>query len=174
MSVSSEKLKILREKLLDPGCRGGALLVVYPPEEELNFRSKYKELIQELKAHGVAVQVLDFRTLVFDVLEKKKLLEKAFKLDAANSRDAWQNLARMVQRETARRVHEAAEQAPDAILCCAYTASLHPWISFSALLEEIEGTVSNTLVIPFPGTENGPALHFLGVRDGYNYRAARI
>jgi hypothetical protein len=153
---------------------GGALLVVYPPEEELVFRAGYEEIIQELRAKGRALSVVDFRPLLFEVLEAKGLLQKAFELDAAGSREAQRNLAGMVQREALRRVQTAAEQTPNSLLCCAHTAALHPWMSYSAFLEETENTVSNTLVIPFPGTENGPVLHFLGVKDGYNYRAARI
>ncbi len=174
MSISNEKLEALRARLLAPDRKGGALLVVYPPEEELTFLSGYKEIIQELQVDGLQIHVLDFRTLVFEVLEGKGLLQKAFQLDAAGSRDIRQNLAAMVQRETLRRVRVAAERAPDSILFCLHTASLFPWISYSALLEETENTLENTLVIPFPGTQKGPELHFLGIKDGYNYRAARI
>lgn len=174
MNVTRQKLDALKSWLIDQRREGGALLVVYPPEDELMFRSGYEEIIQELQAKGRVLCVVDFRLLVFDVLEGKGLLQKAFELDAAGSREVQRNLAGMVQREALRRVHTAAEQEPNSMLCCAHTAALHPWISYSAFLEETENTVSNTLVIPFPGTENGPVLHFLGVKDGYNYRAARI
>jgi hypothetical protein len=174
MNITHQKLDALRSWLIDQQRKGGTLLVIYPPEDELLFRAGYGEIIQELQARGIALSVLDFRTLVFDVLEAKGLLQKAFELDAARSREVHRNLAGMIQREALRRVHMAAQQAPGSILCCAHTAALHPWMSYSALLEETENTVSNTLVIPFPGMENGPVLHFLGVKDGYNYRAARI
>jgi len=174
MTVTSQKLEELRARLLMPMRKGGALLVVYPPEEELEFKSGYQEILQELQANGIMAQVLDFRKLVFEALDAKKLLQKAFQLDAAGSRDIHQNLAGIVQREAFVRVRSAADQLPDSVLCVTHTASLYPWISYSALLDEVEHLVPNTLVIPFPGTENGPALHFLGVKDGYNYRAARI
>ncbi len=174
MSVASQKLDLLRARLLSPEPKSGALLVVYPPEEELTFRSGLEDILKELKARSIEVHVFDMRTLVFDVLESKGLLQKAFQLDAANSRDMRQNLAGMVQRETVARLVAASADAPAAILCLTSTASLYPWISLSALLEETENKISNLLVIPFPGNENGPALHFMGVKDGYNYRAARI
>jgi len=47
-------------------------------------------------------------------------------------------------------------------------------VSYSAVLEEIENDVANPVVLPFPGSEEGPMLHFLGEKDGYNYRATRI
>jgi hypothetical protein len=174
MNITRQKLEALKSWLVGQRHKGGALLVVYPPEEELTFRAGYEEIIQELQAKGRTLYVVDFRPLLFEVLEAKGLLQKAFELDAACARDVHRNLAGMVQLEALRRVQTAAEQTPNSILCCAHTAALHPWMSYSAFLEETENTVSNTLVIPFPGTENGPVLHFLGVKDGYNYRAARI
>ena len=174
MSLINDKLNLLRSQLLTGAHAGGALLVIYPPEEELSFREGYEEVIQELQVQGFEIAVLDFRTLVFDSLKDRNLLEKAFKLDAEGSPDARRSLARLVQREALANIRRAVEEHPHAILLCKHTAALFPWISYSALLEAIEGKITNTLVIPFPGTENGPALHFLGVKDGYNYRAARI
>lgn len=174
MSLVNDKLNLLRSHLLTGAHTGGALLVIYPPEEELTFREGYEEVIQELEAQGTSIYVLDLRTLVFEALEERNLLEKAFKLDAEGSPDARRSLASLVQRESLARIRRAAEENPHAILLCKHCAALFPWISYSALLEAIEGKITNTLVIPFPGIENGPALHFLGVKDGYNYRAARI
>jgi hypothetical protein len=174
MSIASEKLKALRADLLSDQRKGGALLVVYPPEEELAFRAGYEDIIQELESNDIETDVLDFRTLVLDALEQRDLLQRAFWLDAKGSRDVHQNLAGMVQRETLRHVCEAAQRSPRAVLCCSRTVSLYPWISYSALLEDVEHRVANKLVIPFPGTQDGPALRFLGAKDGFNYRAARI
>jgi hypothetical protein len=174
MSISREKLDALRVRLVEDQHSHGAILVVYPPEEELDFRDGYLDLIRELRAHSVDLLEIDLRTLPFEVLASKGLIEKALKLDAQGARDARQNLAGMVQRGCSHRIREAAASAPGAVLCCLHTASLYPWMSFSALLEEIENLVPNTLVIPFPGSEDGPALHFLGAADGYNYRASRV
>lgn len=174
MSLINDKLNLLRSRLLTGAHAGGALLVIYPPEEELSFREGYEEVIQELQAQGVQIAVLDFQTLVFDSLKERNILEKAFQLDAEGAPDARRSLASLVQREALAKIQQAAKENPNAILLCKHTAALFPWISYSALLEAIEGKITNTLVIPFPGTEDGPALHFLGVKDGYNYRAARI
>jgi hypothetical protein len=174
MSVVAEKLEALRARLLHGERKSGALLVVYPPEDELPFRTGYAEIRKELQANGVPTEIIDLRTLVFEALEKKKLLEKAFRLDAAGREDIHRNLAGLVERELIARIRDAAERAPEAVLCCVSTASLYPWVSYSSVLEELENEVENTLVVPFPGTEEGPALHFLGAKDGYNYRAARI
>jgi hypothetical protein len=174
MTIAAQKLALLHEQLVSPQRPHGALLVIYPPEEELAFRTGYDEIIQELTARGTPNCALDFRTLAFEALQARHLLEKAFALDARGDRDARQNLAGLVQGEAAARVLAASKQDPEAVLLCQHTSALYPWISYAELLDHIEGQVYNTLVIPFPGTENGPMLHFLGLKQGYNYRAARV
>lgn len=174
MSEVEEKLQALRATLFSKERKGGALLVVYSPADEREFRRKYDEVIQELGVRNIPLEVVDFRLLVFEALEAKGLLERVIKLDAQGSKDAAKSLASLTQREAETRVLGAAKRSPEAIILCKNTAALFPWMSYSALLESVENVVKNTLVIPFPGTETGPALHFLGVKDGYNYRAARI
>lgn len=173
-STIPEKIAALRARLLDPNRPGGAVLVVYPPEEELVFRAEYDLLLHELEAKHLPVEVLDFRTMVFETLEAKGLLQKTFQMDAAGSRELRPSLAGMVQREVQQRLLAAAQAHPDAIVCCKHSAALFPWVSFSALLEQLESGLAAPLVVPFPGTENGAILHFLNAKDGYNYRAARI
>jgi len=174
MSIASEKLNLLRGQLFRSDPPSGALLVVYPPEEELSFRDGYEEFIQELQARENKVIVLDFRTLVFNALQARNLLKKVLMLDAQDNPDTRKSLVSMVQKETEARILQAAEESPDAILVCKQTASLFPWVSFSEVLKAVEGEIQNTLVIPFPGTESGPSLHFLAAKNGYDYRATRI
>ncbi len=174
MSITTQKLEELRARLLTPDRKGGALLVIYPPEEELLFRAGYAEIRQELQANRIEVKPLDLRTQVFELLEKRRKLDLAFQNDANGNGDFYANLAGMVQRHATELVRTAAAQSPQAILCGLHPAALYPWMSYSSLLEEIEGEVENTLVLPFPGFEQGQALHFLNAKDGYNYRAARI
>jgi len=173
-STIPEKIAALRARLLDPNRPAGAVLVVYSPEEELAFRAEYDLLLHELAARHLPVAVLDFRTLVFEILEARGLLGKTFQMDAAVSRELRPSLAGMVQREAEQRVLVAAAAHSDTPLCCRHSAALFPWVSFSALLEQLENRLAAPLIIPFPGTENGATLHFLNAKDGYNYRAARI
>lgn len=178
MSIVTDKLHALRQRLLTPNHKGGAVLVVYPPELELDFRTGYAEVMSEVQAGGLPLHCLDFRTIVFDTLHKRGLLEKTFRQDVSdkpNERASLrQSLASLLQREVLGQLQAAATAHPNAILFCANTAALYPWVSYSALLESIENAITNPLVLPFPGREDGPALHFLGTKDGYNYRATRI
>jgi hypothetical protein len=102
MNITRPKLDALKSWLARQRREGGALLVVYAPEDELMFRDGYEEIIQELQAKGRALHIFDFRLLLFNVLGEQGLLHKAFELDAAGSREA--------QGEVLRRVHTNAQQ----------------------------------------------------------------
>jgi hypothetical protein len=56
MSIASEKLEALRAELLSDQRKGGALLVIYPPEEELTFRAGYGDVIQELRSNRIEIE----------------------------------------------------------------------------------------------------------------------
>jgi hypothetical protein len=174
MSIVTDKLAALRSLLTDARRPEGALLLIYPPEHELDFRSAYEDLIQELRAANCEIAIIDLRTLLFELLEARGLLDRAFALDAQGSRDMHDSLSRLLFPDVVARLKAASAQSPQAILLCKHTAALYPWISYSALLSEIEGNIRNVVVLPFPGTEHGQELRFLDNKDGYNYRAARV
>ncbi len=168
------KFAELRARLIKPGCHQGALLAIYPPEDEHAFRRQYALLTKELAAKGVPHVCLPLRRLAFEHLERRGLLEKTFRLEFGDPAGQRQSLAGMLHRELVARLRSTAEAHPGAIVLLQQTAALYPWVSYSAVLEEIETDIDNAVVVPFPGTEDGPLLHFLGAKDGYNYRATRV
>lgn len=171
----TEKLQILRDRVLkDPGGTG-ALLVVYPPEDELEFRQRYSDLIREWRAANIDCVELDLSPLPFEVLGERQDLTRLFRLDANPEKaKLQQEIARLVEERLVEDVTRTASEHPGKIVCLQRTAALYPWASYSYLLERCENNIDNTVIIPFPGTENGPELHFLGAKDGYNYRATRV
>lgn len=168
------KFAELRIRLIDPRDHKGALLFVYDPEEEHPFRRRYELMVKEMEAAGVPHRRIPLHRLPFEVLEERKLLEKAFQLEFSNPSGLRQNLAGLLHRRLVERISEAAKQDSGAVLLLERTAALYPWVSYSAILDEIENHVVNPLLLPFPGYEEGPLLRFLGEKDGYNYRATRI
>lgn len=174
MTELKEKLQRLREKIALDGSSTGPLLIVYPPEHEVDFAAGYEEVIKEQEAAQREVSVVPLRLLLFEVLEKRNLLQRTFEVDAKGSKDLHPNLANIVHKEVVARILQAACEDPDAVVFLTGTGALFPWISYSSVIEEVEAVVANTIVTPFPGTENGPELHFMGAKDGYNYRATRI
>ncbi|MEW6745480.1 MAG: BREX protein BrxB domain-containing protein [Planctomycetota bacterium] len=164
----------LRARLISPGGHKGALLFVYDPEGEHVFRRRYDLVVKEMEAEGIPHRRIPLHRLPFEVLEEKQLLERAFELEFTNPAGLRQNLAALVHRTLVERIDEATRPASDTVLLLERTAALYPWVSYSAVLDEIENRVVNPLLLPFPGYEQGPLLRFLGEKDGYNYRATRI
>lgn len=173
MSVT-EKIEQLRRFVQGGGPRAGAVLVVYSPDEELDFRQRYSVLIREWRAANIACVEFDLASLPFEVMKEHVSLEKLFKLDVDPRKQLQQDIATLVEPELVERVSQLAQAHPDGVICLRRPAALYPWVSYSYLLERCENEVANTIIIPFPGDEQGPELHFLGAKDGYNYRAARL
>jgi hypothetical protein len=168
------KFAELRVRLIDPGDHRGALLIVYDPAEEHAFRRRYELFARELSAKRIDHVLLPLNRLPFEALEQRGLLEKAFRLEFSDPLGMRQSLASLLHREVIRVIRGAAEKHAECPILLQRTASLFPWVSYSAVLSELENELSNALVVPFPGSEHGPLLRFLGEKDGYNYRATRI
>lgn len=168
------KFAELRARLIDPGGHRGALLFVYDPSEEHTFRKRYELLKKELAAKKVDHVPLPLTRLPFDVLSQRGLLEKAFRLEFTDPAGLRQNLSGLFHRELVGRIRHEADARSGCAILLERTAALFPWVSYSAIFDEIENDVVNAVVVPFPGFEEGPMLHFLGEKDGYNYRATRI
>ena len=139
MSVANVKLDLLRGLLMQCIPPSGALLVIYPPEEELTFREGYDEVIWELEARKIEINVLDFRTLIFDALASRGKLESVLEHDAKGDPNTYKSLAKMAQKETETAIFDAAQETPGAILLCKHTSSLFPWVSFAEVLKRTEG-----------------------------------
>ncbi len=169
-----DKFAELRTRLISPGGHSGALIFVYEPEEEHNFRRQYDLFLKELETAGVPYKRLPLNTLPFEVLERRNLLEKAFELEFTDPAGLRRNMAGLLHRELVQRIVKASEDSPETALLLERTASLYPWVSYSAVLDEVEGRLANPLLLPFPGDEDGPLLRLLGEKDGYNYRAVRL
>ena len=174
MTSLEEKLQRLRDRLGTVGAATGPLLVVYPPESELDFSSGYGEVLKERRARRQPMEELDLRPFVFDLLDSRRLLDKTFALDVEGGSRLHGDLANMIHKELVRRLIGLGDNDPAAVIFLRDTSALFPWVSYSGIIEEVESVINNTIVIPFPGTERGPELHFMGAKDGYNYRAARI
>ncbi len=174
MTSLEEKLQRLRDRLDSEGAESGPLLVVYPPKSELDFSSGYSEVVKERRARRRPMEELDLRPFVFELLNSRRLLDQTFVLDVEGGPHLHRNLASMIHGELVRRLIKLGEKDPAVVIFLRDTSALFPWVSYSGIIEEVEAVIKNTIVIPFPGTERGPELHFMGAKDGYNYRAARI
>ena len=176
----SDKMDRLRELLTNslkespsPAERG--VLVIYPPEHELEFRQRLDDLLVTLQAQGVAHTVVDAEMLPFKCLDAEGLLEDAFRLEAEEPKELRQYLAVELPRRLQREMVEAASTVPiGSAIFLKSAPALFPWVKFADFLAGLPTGFSCRIIVPFPGHEHGAALNFLDHRDGFNYMARRI
>ena len=172
------KMRSLREMLLqplaDPSVRtDSSILVVYPPEEENDFRDRLQKLLHLLSERGVAFRHIDLTTLPFEILEARGLLRDVFAQEFEDLAAVKRGLARAVQEALKDRVAKAAAEVPSGTVILSATTALYPVIKFADVLTELR-PLPCRIVLSFPGYEEGGKLHFMNQRDGYNYLAVKL
>jgi hypothetical protein len=157
-----------------PSVAERALLLVYNPEEEAAYRSAEEAFLVGLEARGVPHAVVDLRTMPFEVLGRKGLLDQAPGLDATQPGRFRRDLAGRLEKELVGSLEEAARALGSGLLIVRNTASVFPWVSFANVLRHLSTDVGAWILVPFPGTGTASALHFMGRRDGFDYMARRV
>jgi hypothetical protein len=178
------KMRSLREMLLQPAADASvrtdsSVLVVYPPEEENDFRDRLQKLLHLLSERGVVFRHIDLTTLPFEVLEARGLLPDVFAQEFEDPSTGpglagiKRGLARYVQEALKQRVEKAAAEVDSGAVILSGTAALFPVIKFADLLADLRHLPCR-IVLAFPGHEEGGKLHFMNQRDGYNYLAVKL
>lgn len=172
------KMRALREMLLEPTPlpsvrTDSSILVVYPPEEENDFRQHLRKLIDLLAARGIAFRHIDLATLLFEVLEARGLVPEVFQQEFDDFPAVKRGLARAIHDALTQRIAQVAAEVPAGAVILSATPALYPLVKFSDLLAELRH-VPCRIVVPFPGREEGGKLRFMNQRDGYNYLAVKI
>src|SRR5690348_12531518 len=85
-----------------------SILVVYPPEEEHDFRDQLHKLLVYLKEQRVPHRHLDLTTLPFEALEVSGRLDEVLRLECEDLGAVKRGLARLVQDELKNRITAAA------------------------------------------------------------------
>ncbi len=166
-------LEVLAESLHGPPLpaeRG--ILLVYPPEEELELRERLPEYLLQVKAPQTT---LDVETLPFELLASEGVLADAYRLEHEDAVWLRRYLAEQLPRLLHQRVRDAGQQlGVGGVIVLETTTALFPWVSYADLLQSLPAHFPCRIVIPFPGHGEGAYLHFLDHRDGFNYLARRI
>lgn len=172
------------EKLLDllmtpldepptPAERG--VLLIYPPDQEVEFRQRLDHFLVTLTAHGIPHEVVDAETLPFECLDAEGVLDDAFRLEAEDPTGLRQYLAGQLPGLLQKRVNAAATLLPvGSVVFLKCSPALFPWVKYADFLAQLPTGFPCRVVVPFPGHERGAYLHFLDHRDGFNYLARRI
>jgi hypothetical protein len=172
------KFRSLRDMLLEgtaaPAVRtDNSILVVYPPEEEHDFRDQLRRLLGLLEARRVPYRHLDLATLPFEALEAAGVLEETLEQECEDLRPVKRGLAGLVQEALETRIGAEGASAPNGIVLLSGSAALYPVIKFADVLAGLRHLPCR-IVLAFPGQERDGKLYFMNQRDGYNYLAVKL
>lgn len=168
-------LDLIREPLKPNGGvkTDSSILLIYPPEKELDFREYLKDtFVPQLKAEGVPFRLLDLTGFLLEGISDetlRNLQEDEFD----DYRWMKQGLSTTVEAALRKRIAQLAEESPGCAVIVYATVALHPLVRFGEVLRELRDFPCRT-VLAFPGEERGGKLHFMNQPDGGNYLAVKL
>lgn len=173
------KFEALLELIKQPLSQRGSvstdhsILLVYPPEQELDFRDYLLDKFAPLlRAKGIPHHLLDLSGFLFETLEPAAI--EALQEDEFDDY-SWmkQGLSKRVEQGMQKRLKELSEELPGGTIIAYATVALYPLIRFGEVLRGLRN-LNCRIVIAFPGDERGGKLHFMNQPDGGNYLAVKI
>ena len=168
-------LKLTKEPVRpDRGVKtDSSILLVYPPEKELDFREQLVDgVFPALEAQGALFHTLDLTGFMFDGLSEdavESLQEEEF------DDYLWmlQGLSKRVEASLQARLEDLAAQHPGGSVVVYGTVALYPLVRFGEVLRGMRDLHAR-IVVAFPGEERGGKLHFMNHPDGGNYLAVKL
>ena len=170
-----EELLLNRRKQLAVYAGVPFVLLVYPPESEVECRNHQEHLFDKLRAKELSIEVIPVHRLLFESLLQNDVLEDVFQLEMEDEGFMLEQLSILYKDALLDKLEQVAEEVtPDSVLFLTRTASLYPFVRIGSLLSELENRINMPLVIFYPGSEGEGKLSFLNVLEGSYYRARKV
>lgn len=153
----------------------------YPPERELDVRDFLNNTILPALpklAPSIRAQTVNLLTLVTDLLEERKLLDKAIQMQQSKGDDSALAALRSVLKEDklAQKIAEQFDVANLDLLMVTGVGSVYPMLRTHTLLSALHPIMGKTpLLMFFPGKYDGHSLRlFNTLAEDHYYRAFRL
>ena len=184
-----ERLNQILPRLISPdvlsnqGAGGeiGFWIFDYPPEEEMAMRAWLADVIEpglRKQVPAVRFQTVDLFQLVVDLLDERKLFDKACEMQANKGDAAVLASLRSVLKEDrlSARMTEKLDVTQLDLLIIKGVGAVYPLLRTHTLLSALHPHMRNTpLLMLYPGTYNGQSLSlFNTLSDDNYYRAFRL
>lgn len=184
-----ERLNQILPRLVSPdvlsnqGAGGeiGFWIFDYPPEEEMAMRAWLADVIEpglRKQVPEVRFQTVDLFHLVVDLLDERKLFDKACEMQANKGDAAVLASLRSVLKEDrlAARMTEKLDVTQLDLLIVKGVGAVYPLLRTHTLLSALHPHMRDTpLLMLYPGTYNGQSLSlFNTLSDDNYYRAFRL
>ena len=184
-----ERLNQILPRLISPdvlsnqGAGGeiGFWIFDYPPEEEMAMRAWLADVIEpglRKQVPAVRFQTVDLFQLVVDLLDERKLFDKACEMQNNKGDAAVLASLRSVLKEDrlSARMTEKLDVTQLDLLIIKGVGAVYPLLRTHTLLSALHPHMRNTpLLMLYPGTYNGQSLSlFNTLSDDNYYRAFRL
>ena len=184
-----ERLNQILPRLVSPdvlsnqGAGGeiGFWIFDYPPEDEMAMRAWLADVIEpglRKQVPAVRFQTVDLFQLVVDLLDERKLFDKACEMQANKGDAAVLASLRSVLKEDrlAARMTEKLDVTQLDLLIVKGVGAVYPLLRTHTLLSALHPHMRDTpLLMLYPGTYNGQSLSlFNTLSDDNYYRAFRL
>lgn len=153
----------------------------YPPERELDVRDFLNNTILPALpklAPSIRAQTVNLLTLVTELLEERKLLDKAIQMQQTKGDDSALAALRSVLKEDklAQKIAEQFDVANLDLLMVTGVGSVYPMLRTHTLLSALHPIMGKTpLLMFFPGKYDGHSLRlFNTLAEDHYYRAFRL
>lgn len=153
----------------------------YPPERELDVRDFLNNTILPALpklAPSIRAQTVNLLTLVTELLEERKLLDKAIQMQQTKGDDSALAALRSVLKEDklAQKIAEQFDVANLDLLMVTGVGAVYPMLRTHTLLSALHPIMGKTpLLMFFPGKYDGHSLRlFNTLAEDHYYRAFRL
>lgn len=149
------------------------IALLYPPQEELQVRSRIDALKRRLETVGWNIQSFQPEPILFKFLESKGKLKDVFE---AERQDPEQLRSRMAFDLFVKHLAELGKDfMPKAAIFVRRAGGFYPHVNIYSLQEQLVNKVKKTTVFFVPAIETeGPAYKFLGEVKTQKYRGHYI
>jgi hypothetical protein len=142
-----------------------SVLLVYPPDQELDFREQLLDtFVPALAAQGIPCQLLDLTGFIFEGMSDEEV-EGLQEDEFDDSRWLLQALSKRVETKLQARLTDIAEEHPDTNIIVYATVAVYPLVRFGEVLKGLRD-LNCRILLAFPGEERCGKLHFMNQPDG--------
>ena len=149
------------------------IILLYPPEEEVQLRRRVNTLAKKLESNGWKIQYFEPGPLLFEFLGSKGKAKDAFEAERQNSKQLRSNIAADL---FIKRLTELGKEAKGkSVLFIRRAGGFYPHVNIHSLQERLVNVLKMTTIFFIPAIETeGNHYLFMGKEKTQKYRGHYI
>jgi len=149
------------------------IILLYPPEEEVQVRRRIGTLAKKLESNGFKIQYFEPEPLLFEFLDSKSKSKDAFEAERQDPNQLRSNIAVDL---FIKRLNELGKEAKDkSVLFVRRAGGFYPHVNIHSLQERLVNVLKMTTIFFIPAIETeGNHYLFMGKEKTQKYRGHYI